>query len=53
MSIFTLKKCKQILNFSHNKTHAVVARDEMPGCVKLNLKCMRKDDSYVERCVRK
>lgn len=41
---FTLKNCKQILNSSHNKIHAIVARDEMPGCVKLILKCMRKDD---------
>lgn len=44
MSIFTLKNCKQILNSSHNKMHAVVARDKMPGCVKLILKCMGKAD---------
>lgn len=45
MSIFTIKNCKQILNSSHKKKmHAVVARDKMPGCVKLILKCMGKDD---------
>lgn len=38
MSIFTLKNCKQILNSSHNKMHADVAKGEVPGCVKLTFK---------------
>lgn len=47
------KNCKRILNFSHNKMHANMARSEMPRCVQLTLKCIKNNDGWVEGCVRK